>query len=155
MKVLVLGMLCAAALPGFVPPLSASPAREPVSLAAAVKPWKPPAPTPAATPAIRPEPEWLPDTAVLLKVDDRVVRVRDYVTTWFATYPEERPGSDSLGRAQFLETLSTKAILGLIAARTGRRLTPADEQRLAQETDVLLSQALYRHIVLDSIFVTD
>src|SRR5262245_31952500 len=52
--------------------------------------------------------QFLADSVWLLRVGPRLTRVGDYVERWYATYPEDRSGQDSLGRLQFLETLTNK-----------------------------------------------
>src|SRR5438067_9611114 len=82
--------------------------------AAAPQPWKPAKPLPE--PPARPAPklwhgqpihyvdgvpdtgQFLPDTAVLGRVNDRVFHVRDFRDGWFGSLAEYRPRPDSSGR---------------------------------------------------------
>src|SRR5262245_14132464 len=46
--------------------------------------------------------QFLPDTAILARVDDHVIRVREFVESYFNAYAEDRPAGDSAGRVEFL-----------------------------------------------------
>jgi hypothetical protein len=127
----------------------------PIVVAAAPKPASPKpasskATTPATTPPVSPPKQrdtnvtsnpkfkgwvndvpdtgqFLPDSVWLLRVGPRVTTVGRYVEGWFRSYPEDRPGQDSVGRVTFLESLMSKDILGLTALSIER--TPSFEDR--------------------------
>uniref|UniRef100_A0A832I4A8 Peptidyl-prolyl cis-trans isomerase n=1 Tax=Eiseniibacteriota bacterium TaxID=2212470 RepID=A0A832I4A8_UNCEI len=109
--------------------------------------------TPAPTPA--PAETFLPDTAVLARVEDRAITAFRFVDAFFASDPEFRPTMDSTGRAKFLQSLVNQAVLGLVATEANRPLGFEDRLRLREESNRILSNALYQRAVLDSVTVTD
>jgi hypothetical protein len=98
--------------------------------------------------------QFLPDTAVILQVGDQVATVRDYIDTYFASDPELRPKSDSLGRVAFLNTLIDKGIMDLVVRRANRPLTFEDRQLLREREAQVLSNVLYVRTVVDSVTIT-
>lgn len=99
--------------------------------------------------------QFLADSVWLLRVGPRVTRVGDYVERWYATYPEDRSGQDSLGRLQFLETLTNKDVLGMAALSIERPSTFEDRSELRIARQRALANAVYRRYVRDSIVVAE
>lgn len=98
---------------------------------------------------------FLPDTAVLLRVGDRVTRVRDFIDAYFVSYAEFRPPPDSAGRVEFLQSLINKEVLGLTALGVDRPLGLEDRAVLRAHTERVLSNVLYQRAVRDSVTVTE
>ncbi len=128
-----------------------------------VGPWKPAA-TPPAPPAERPvrwigqEPDtgqYLPDTVLIARVDDRIIRVRDYIQAYFNSYPEYRPLPDSAGRLEFLNTLLNKEVLGITARAVNRPLGFEDRVTLREHTQRVLSNIIFQRAVVESSTVTE
>lgn len=99
--------------------------------------------------------QFLPDTAVILRVGDQVATVRDYIDAYFASDPELRPKSDSLGRVAFLNTMIDKGIMDLVVRRANRPLTFEDRQLLREREAAVLSNVLYQRSVADSVTITE
>src|SRR5689334_6218931 len=59
--------------------------------------------------------QFLPDTTWLIRVGPRVTRARDFVNSYFTSDPQYRPGVDSAGRVQFMNSIIHKDVLGLTA----------------------------------------
>ncbi|HYM80983.1 MAG TPA: peptidyl-prolyl cis-trans isomerase [Candidatus Limnocylindria bacterium] len=141
-----LGVLCAWSAGTLVsstfPPAFAAPA---ATTATAIK-------SAAAAPAQR---AYLPDTAVLARVDGRPIRASEFVESYFGSYPEFRPAADSAGRVEFLNSMINKEILGRIAKESGRELGFEDRLTMRQITTRVLGNVLFQRLVLDSIRVTD
>ena len=99
--------------------------------------------------------QFLPDSVWLLRVGPRVTTVGDYVRNWFGSYPEFRPGQDSLGRVQFLNSLLHKDVLGMTALALNRPLGFEDRIALRETRQRSLADAVYQRFVRDSVVVTD
>lgn len=95
--------------------------------------------------------QFLPDTTVLGRVNDRVIRIRDFVDTYYSSYAEYRPGADSAGRAQFLNTMIEKEVLAHVARQARRPMGFEDRMVMAEHTTRVLSNVLFQRAVLDSI----
>jgi hypothetical protein len=93
---------------------------------------------------------FLPDTAVLARVDDKAIRVGEYIDQYF-TAVEFRPGPDSLGRVEFLNTLIDKEVLGHVARAVGKPLSFEDRQVMREHTQRTLSNVLFQRAVVDSV----
>lgn len=106
----------------------------------------------AVTPPLGPD-GFLPDTTVILRVGSRQTRVRDFRYRYFTSYPEYRPGLDSLGRIQFLSTLATKDILALTALALKHPLRFEDRVVLRETRQRALSQAVQQRFIRDSVQV--
>ena len=117
------------------------------SAAPAPAPYRPPG-RPAA-----PKVEYLADDAVLARVNDRAIRVSDYVSFWFSSSPEFRPVGDSLGRVEFLKRLTDKEILAEVAREAKAPETFEDRAVLRNHTQTVLGNALFQHAVLESVHV--
>jgi hypothetical protein len=110
---------------------------------------------PLAPAAAGAERAFLPDSAVLLRVGGRVIRVRDFVERYFASYAEFRPPPDSLGRVAFLRGMMHKEVLALTARSIDRRWSAADSAALLAHTDRVLGNVLFQRAVRDSVRVTE
>jgi parvulin-like peptidyl-prolyl isomerase len=134
---------------------------------APVRSWKPGTPSGPGDTAAAPRPvtpkkqivtydgvpdtgQFLPDTALLARVDDRLIRVRDYVENYFNSYAEDRPASDAAGRREFLNTMINKEVLGMTALAANRPLTFEDRAVMREYSQRVLSNALYQRAVVDS-----
>ncbi len=131
--------------------------------AAAVRSASAPRPAAARPPAThrlfvdgRPDTgQYLPDSFVICRVGKRATRVADYVKNYFFSYAEFRPNPDSAGRVEFLQNLINKDLLGQVALEINRPLTFEDRATLREADQRLLSNALYRTAVLDSLNITE
>ncbi len=99
--------------------------------------------------------QFLADSVWVLRVGPRVTTVGDFVEGWFASYPEYRPGQDSLGRVQFIKNLMNRDILGLTATAQERPLGFEDRLAIREVRQRSLANAVYQRFVRDSITVTD
>lgn len=99
--------------------------------------------------------QFLPDTAVILRVGPRVTTVGDFVREYFNSYPEFRPAPDSVGRLKFLNTLINRDVLALAALAQGRTTGFEDRIALKETRQRALAQAVYQRFVRDSIVVTE
>ncbi len=97
--------------------------------------------------------QYLPDTAVVARVGDRVIRVRHYIDSYFSSYAEFRPSPDSAGRVEFLNTMVNKEVLAHIARRVKRAETFEDRIVMRDHTQRVLSNVLLQRAVLDSVRV--
>ncbi len=145
------------------------------ALAAKPQPWKPAKPAPqsaAPAPASKEHPLWhgkpvnyvdgvpdtgqfLPDTAVLGRVNDKLFRVRDFREGWFSSYAEYRPKPDSAGRAEFLSSMANKEVLALTARSVGRPLDFTDRAQLRDHRERVLSNVAFQRIVADSTKISE
>ena len=101
-----------------------------------------------------PNVEFLPDTFVILKVGERQVTVREYLHDWFNTWPEDRPKIDSTGRVQFLNTLTNRQLMAVMAKRANPTLSFEQRNTLRAYRNHLLSYVLRLRLVDDSVWVT-
>ena len=99
--------------------------------------------------------QYLPDSFVICRVGPRATRVKQYVASYFNSYAEDRPGTDSAGRVQFLDNLVNKDVLGLVALEINKPLEFEDRAQLRETEERALSNALYKISVLDSLSVTE
>ncbi len=123
-----------------------------------------PATTPSATSTPPPRPrkqplyingvpdtgQFLPDTTVLARVDDKPIRVGEYIRAYFNSYAEYRPRPDSAGRAEFLNNLLNKEVLGRTARAAGYTFGFEDRAVLRSHTQRVLSNVLFQRAVVDS-----
>lgn len=98
---------------------------------------------------------FLPDSAILARVNDRIVRVSNFRDLYFSSDYQYRPRTDSAGRAEFLNSIVNKEILGLTAQEVGRPLEFADRAVLREHTNTVLSNALFDRLIGDSVKVSD
>ena len=99
--------------------------------------------------------QFLPDTAVLARVNDRVTRVGAFIDAYFSSYAEDRPKADSAGRVEFLNSIVNKEVLGLTALAINRPLGFEDRAKLRAATERILSSVLYQRAVVESVTVTE
>jgi parvulin-like peptidyl-prolyl cis-trans isomerase-like protein/PPIC-type peptidyl-prolyl cis-trans isomerase-like protein len=118
----------------------------------------PPTPAPATGSKIRsiidslPDTgQFLPDTVVLASVNDRVIRVGEFIDRYFKSYAEFRPPSDSTGRVEFLNSMIKKEVIGNVARRANRTESFEDRIVMREHTERVLSNVLFRRAVLDSV----
>lgn len=99
--------------------------------------------------------QFLPDSVVLMRVGDRVTRVGDYVREYFKSYPEYRPGQDSVGRRTFLNTLRNRDVLGMSALALDMPIGFEERLALRAERQRVLTTAVYQRLVADSVRVSE
>lgn len=99
--------------------------------------------------------QFLPDSVWLLRVGPRVTTVGSFIETWFNSYPEYRPGQDSLGRVQFLRSLIHRDVLGLTVASQNRKLGFEDRLALRETRQRSLATAVLQRFVRDSVKVDE
>jgi hypothetical protein len=128
----------------------------------APKPWQPPHPATLAPDStkkklisyVNDEPDtgqFLPDSVLLARVEQRRITVRDYVESFFSSYAEYRPRPDSSGRREFLNSMINKDVLGLTALSINRPLGFEDRAVMREFTERVLSNVLYQRAIIDSI----
>ncbi len=112
---------------------------------------------PAAKPAARPAPiaGVLADSAVLARVEDRVIRVSDFNEKYFDSAPEHRPAQDSLGRVEFLNSMVNKYVLALTARASKIELGFEDRAVIREHTQRILANVLYQRMVIDSVVASE
>jgi len=98
---------------------------------------------------------FLPDSFVIARVQERVVRVGDYVDSYFNSYVEYRPEQDSLGRVEFLKSTIHKDLLAIEALRINRPLSFEDRAVLREFANRVYSNVLYQQVAIDPVKVTD
>lgn len=99
--------------------------------------------------------QFLPDTAVVLRVGPRVTTAGMFVREWYDSYPEYRPSPDSAGRAQFIKTLIHRDVLGMTALAQNRKQGFEDRLALRETRQRLLTAAVYQRVVADSVTVDE
>ena len=100
-------------------------------------------------------PETLPDSTVLGRVNDRVIRVYDFRSQYFRSDAQTRPAPDSAGRVQFLNTLIDKEVLALTARGLDRPMGFEDRVDLREFTNSALARTIYQRRVTDHVSVTE
>ncbi len=136
-------MLLAAALLGALGAAVATAAKAPPV-------YRPPGRAAARAPMV-----FVDDTVVVARIEDRFIRVRDFVDRFFNSYMEYRPQGDSLGRAEFLQRLIDKEVIARVARSAKYPETFQERFAMKTETQRALGNALFQHAVYDSIHVTD
>ena len=127
----------------------------------ATKTWQPQAPASPPAPAKAPERnlivdgvrdtgQYLPDTAIIGRVDDKVFTVLDFRARWFTAFVLDRPKNDSAGRAEFLTSMANKEVLAALARQVNRPLSFEDRSVLRQTGQRLLSNVVFARLVADS-----
>jgi len=99
--------------------------------------------------------QFLPDTATLGRVDDRVFSVWEFREYWFASHVEYRPKPDSAGRHEFLQSMVNKEVLAGLARRVNRPFTFEDRANLREHTQRVLSNVVFQRLVADSAVLTE
>lgn len=135
------------------------------------EPWKPAKPLPPApkkhepfrwhgkiVPLIDGVPDtgqFLPDTAVLGRVNDRVFHVHDFREGWFSSYAQVRPRPDSAGRVEFLRSMANKEVMALTALELNHPLEFEDRATLREHTERVLSNIAFQRLVADSVHISE
>ena len=112
------------------------------------------APKPAPRKTLAPT-SYLPDSAVLARVDGRAIRVKDYVERYFNSYVEFRPSGDSTGRHKFLQTMIDKEIIAKVARAAKRPETFEERGVMKAHTQRVLGNILFKRAVSDSVRVSE
>ena len=99
--------------------------------------------------------QFLADSVWILRVGPRVTTVGEFVREWFASYPEYRPGQDSLGRIAFLNSLMNKDIMALTALGQNRPLSFEDRLAVREARQRALTTAVHVRFVDDSVKVSE
>ena len=94
---------------------------------------------------------FLKDSVALARVNDRVLRVREYINAYYDSYAQDRPGSDSLGRAEWLNSMINKEVVATIARRANYSFGYEERLVMRQHTERVLSNVLFQRAVLDSV----
>ena len=98
--------------------------------------------------------QFLRDTVEIGRIDDRIFRVGEFRDRWNNAYPLDRPRSDSAGRAEFLNSMVNKEVLAALARQVNVPFTFEDRQSLREVTQRAKSNAVFMHLVADSVQVT-
>lgn len=100
---------------------------------------------------------FVPDTTVLARVNDRVIRARDFAASYRDALVEYKPAADSLGYVEFLNSMVSKEILGLtaLAGATDASLSYEDRLQLREYSARVYSNILYQRAVMDSVSVSE
>lgn len=123
--------------------------------ATAELPTDPPTTSPTYIGTVRDTGQFLPDSAVLGRVDDQVIRVGEYVEAYFNSYAEFRPQADSLGRVRFLDSMIRREILARLAFAADRPMGFEDRYALRDYESQVLSNVLYQRTVSDKVTISD
>jgi len=99
--------------------------------------------------------QFLDDSVLIARVDQRTIRARDYVEAYFSSYAEYRPRPDSAGRLEFMNSMVNKEVLGLTALAINRPLGFEDRTVMREHTERVLSNTLFQRAVLDSVKVSE
>jgi len=99
--------------------------------------------------------QFLPDSVWLIQVGPRVTTVGQYVSAYFDSYAEFRPGPDSLGRVTFLRSIANKEVLGMLARGVDKPFGFEERAIMREHTQRVLANAVFIRLVMDSVKVTD
>ena len=99
--------------------------------------------------------QFLPDTTVILRVNDRVIRVRDYIHEYFTSYPEYRPAQDSAGRHAFMMTLRNREVLGINVLALNRPQTFEDRLEIRKTKQGALTSTVHTRLIQDKVVVSE
>ena len=99
--------------------------------------------------------QFLPDTTWLIRVGPRVTRARDFVNSYFTSDPQYRPGVDSAGRVQFMNSIIHKDVLGLTALAIDKPLGFEDRVEIRENSERVLANVVFQRLVLDSVQVSE
>ncbi len=99
--------------------------------------------------------QFLPDSVWLLRVGPRVTTVGQFIVSYFDSYAEFRPGTDSLGRVKFLKSIANKEVLGLLARKVNKPFGFEERAIMREHTQRVLANAVFIRLVMDSVKVTD
>jgi parvulin-like peptidyl-prolyl isomerase len=98
---------------------------------------------------------YLPDTVVMVRVEDRVYTADDVRNEYYNLAGGDRPPTDSTGRAEFLNTLADKEVLALVARKANPPFEVEQRADLRRSTNTIIQNMLYQRLVTDSIVVTE
>ena len=99
--------------------------------------------------------QFLPDTTVLARVDERSFPVSEFVWNFFNADAGNRPKPDSLGRVALLENMVNKEVLGRTARKVGYDIGFEGRVQMRDFSQRTISNVLFRRAVVDSVVVTD
>lgn len=149
----VLILLATAALAGAQTGGSTTPAPKPPAAAPTAQP---PAPRrPNIIGGVPDTGQFLPDTAVLARVENRTIRVWDFRENYFNSYAQTRPPGTEAGRREFLDNMINKEVLALTALEINRPLDFEDRAVLREHTERALSNVVFQRLVRDSARVSE
>ena len=94
--------------------------------------------------------QFLPDDAVLARVNGRAITVRRFRERYFGSEGSGHFDDDSAGRVALLNHLIGLDVLGLTALASKRALDLEDRQVLRGHTNTVLQNVLYQRQVVDS-----
>jgi hypothetical protein len=94
--------------------------------------------------------QFLPDTAILGRIDDRHFSVLEFRSRWYAAFPLDRPKTDSAGRLEFLNSMVNKEVLAALAKEVDRPLTFEDRTQLRETRQQWLANVAFARLVADS-----
>jgi hypothetical protein len=96
---------------------------------------------------------FLPEDAILARVDGRAITARRFRERYFAFEGSNQFASDSAGRVAFLNHLIGLDVLGLTALASKRALDLEERQVLRGHTNTVLQNVLFQRQVVDSVAV--
>lgn len=97
--------------------------------------------------------QFLPDTAVIGRVNEVRITSRDFVETYYNAYAPDRPAQDSLGRVEWLNSMVNKVVLGTLARKVNKPFGFEDRATLRDYRQRVLANILFQRAVLDSAIV--
>jgi hypothetical protein len=98
---------------------------------------------------------FLPDTTVLARVDQRVIRADEYVRSYYDVEPDFRADADSAGRNRVPQHADRQGSDGARRALGRYQLSFEDRLLLRQTRQRLLSNMLFQRYVADTIRVSE
>lgn len=99
--------------------------------------------------------QFLADSVVLARVDDKRFTARTFVYEYFSAFSGDRPRPDSLGRVKFLNSLIDRQVLGVAARKVGYNVGYEGRVEMRDYTQRILANELFRRLVADSVHVTE
>ena len=96
---------------------------------------------------------FLPEDAILARVDGRTITVRRFRERYFGSEGSEQLAGDSAGRVAFLNHLIGLDVLGMTALASKRALDLEERQVLRGHSNTVLQNVLYQRQVVDSVKV--
>ena len=99
--------------------------------------------------------QFLRDSVVLARFDQKHITVGDFRREFFAIFSGNRPDRDSLGRVSFLNALISKELLGPAARKVGYDIGYEGRVQMKEYTQRVLSNTLFRKAVVESSQVTE
>ncbi len=99
--------------------------------------------------------QFVPDSTVLARVEDRTITVGQFREAFFNSYAETRPPTSLEGRREFLESMINKEVLALTAREIDRPLDFEDRTVMREHTERTLSNVTFQRLVADSVHIPD